>query len=252
MKKILALGLLSLAFALAAFFLPSRAVNAVRGASSEVKAPPSPSPSPSPSARAPASVPSPSKKDALLGDLKKTKACYDSDDCDFPQTDPRSYSIAIGRHLASVLAELRENYDPSQQNEMEAVAQEYMQVNDGFVQEQAIRIFSLLPPRTENLNAMISGLENSPDPTLIEQAMKEWERYVGTSDEPRIQEFLADFMAHGGQFSSEKAAELIGTFLNERTAPAFRATLASMVSTSTPAQYLRAALIEYDRQRTGG
>ena len=182
--------------------------------------------------------------------LADTKSCLDRDDCDFPQTDPRSYGIAVGRRLAELLVIYREQHgdDPA----LGEIAREYMQVDDGFVQEEAIKAFSQLPPSSENVNAMITGLQHSSDPLLVEQAMTEWERYIGSPEEANIEAFLADFIARGGQFSSEKASELILKFLNERTEGSFRAALASMEPTSTPALNLRSALAEYDRQRSGG
>jgi hypothetical protein len=186
--------------------------------------------------------------------LRETKACLESEKCDFPQVDPRSYSFAVGRRIAEQLSELGNAYanDPSLENDAAEAAREFMLMPDGFVQEQAMLLMGQLPPSSANVDAMLTGLANSPDPLLVEQAMKEWERYLGTADEARIQDFLADFIAHGGQFSSEKASELILGFLNERSLPTFEEKLASMIPESTPARHLRAALDQYKLQRQGG
>jgi hypothetical protein len=159
----------------------------------------------------------------------------------------------VGKKLASELNELRAAYtrDPSLEETAEEAAQEMVKVSDGFVQEEAIKLLGALPTNSASVDAMLSGLKNSPDPLVVEQAMKEWERYLGTQDEARIQEFLADFVAHGAQFSSEKASELILTFLNERSLPAFQEALASMAPESTQAKNLKAAITQYRLQRQG-
>lgn len=217
-----------------------------------------PASAPSSPPAAPASAPSPSpdavKAPDLLQALRESKQCLESEECDFPQTDPRSYSFAVGRQIAEQLSALGAAYseDPSLESEVAEAAREFMLVQDGFVQEQAMRLMGQLPISSANVDAMLSGLQNSPDPLLVEQAMKEWERYIGSAEEARIQEFLAGFIAHGGQFSSEKASEMILSFLNERSVPTFEEKLASMVPESTPARYLRAALDQYHRQRQGG
>lgn len=250
MKRLFALAGLALIAAVGGIFL------------SESPAPSPREPEPQEAARTPASSPSPSAppvkaappKAGMLQALRETKDCLESENCNFPQTDPRSYSFAVGRRIAEQLSEFGAAYadDPALENEAAEAAREFMLMPDGFVQEQAMLLMGQLPPSSANVDAMISGLENSPDPLLVEQAMKEWERYLGTSDEARIQEFLANFIAHGGQFSSEKASELILGFLNERSLPTFEEKLASMIPESTPARYLRAALDQYKLQHQGG
>ena len=186
--------------------------------------------------------------------LEATRACIERSDCNYPNTDPRSYEFAVGRDLAAQARELRETLgnDPAYQEQLELAAHDLMQVDDGFVQEEAIKIFSGLPARTENLQAMIAGLQNTPDPTLVAQAMEEWKRYLGTRDEPLVQEALAQIVARGAQFSAEQASEDVGEFLNERTVQGFRDALAAMVPSSTAAKNLRAALEQYERRVMGG
>jgi hypothetical protein len=254
MKRLFFLAALALAAAVGGIFLSSPPAPAPQPLASTPakRVPASTPPSTPPAAPAPATVTAP--KAGLLQALRETKTCFDRENCDFPQTDPRSYSFAVGRRLAEQLSELGAAYsaDPSMEAEVAEAAREFMLVQDGFVQEQAMLLMGQLPPNPANVDAMITGLQNSSDPLLVEQAMKEWERYIGTAEESRIQEFLADFIAHGGQFSSEKASEMILSFLNERSLPTFEEKLTSMIPESTPARYLRAALDQYKMQRQGG
>jgi hypothetical protein len=253
MKRLFALAGLALMAAVGGIFLhsPAPAPAETHKSAAPARSPATQAPV---KANAPTLKPSPSSVNGQLAALRETKACLESENCDFPNHDPRSYSFAVGRRIAEQLSELGNAYasDPSLENDVAEAAREFMLMPDGFVQEQAMLLMGQLPPSSANVDAMLTGLQNSPDPLLVEQAMKEWERYLGTADEARIQDFLADFIAHGGQFSSEKASELILSFLNERSLPTFEEKLASMIPESTPARYLRAALTQYKLQNQGG
>lgn len=250
MKKILILAGCALIAALGGLFLSAPEARVV------VVASPAPSAQRAPAAAAAPMAPGPGANApaSLAKAIRATKECYESQSCDYPQTDPRSYSFALGRHLAAQLGSLSAALDanPSLAEEAGEVAREMMLVDDGFVQEAAMRILAKLPASAESAGAMIEGLRLTSDPLLVEQAMKEWERYLGTAEEAKIQEFLAEFIAHGGQFSAEKASELILSFLNERSLPLFEEKLASMVPESTAASHLRAALDQFRKQQAGG
>ncbi len=212
----------------------------------------------SPSSQAPVVTTSGGAKPASApkrhADIYATLQCWERDDCSYAQSDPRSYSFAVAKDLETKLSQFLSELqkDPTLAADAEKIALESMKVLDGHVQAKAMEIFGLLPKDPKYVEAIIGGLENTPNPLLIEQAMKEFERYIGTPEEQRIQEFLAEFIAHGAQFSSEKASEEIFKFLNERSVVLFREILPRMEPNSTPAQYLRAALLEYERTRMGG
>jgi len=179
--------------------------------------------------------------------------CWSSNDCNYPETDPRSYSFAVAKDIANQLDEfLKESDDPKFAEEAEKIAEESMKILDGHVQSKALEIYGKLPPSGKNLQSILSGIENSPNPLVVEQSMKEFQRYLGTPEEEKIQAFLSNFIAHGGQFSSEQASEAIYPFLNERSVGQFRDALTKMESASTQAQYLRAAIQEFERSQSGG
>lgn len=179
--------------------------------------------------------------------------CWSSNDCDYPETDPRSYSFAVAKDIAKQLDEfIKESEDPKFSEEAEKIADSAMKVLDGHVQSKALEIYGKLPPSGKNLQSILSGIENSPNPLVVEQSMKEFQRYLGTPEEEKIQAFLSNFIAHGGQFSSEQASEAIYPFLNERSVGQFRDALTKMEPASTQAQYLRAAIQEFERSQSGG
>jgi hypothetical protein len=180
--------------------------------------------------------------------------CYESNDCEYAETDPRSYSFAVAKDISGKLELFLEDFrsNPALAEDAEEFANEAIMIPDGYVQSKALEIYALLPPSSANLQKALMGLENTPNPILIEQAMKDWKRYLGTSEEERIQEFLAKFIAYGAQFSSEKASEEILSFLNDRSEPLFRDALSKMQPESTPAKNLRAALEQFHLKQSGG
>jgi hypothetical protein len=182
------------------------------------------------------------------------KSCWENRDCPFSEEDPRAYDLAAGKQGILLLQNSREAYLKGNLSgtELQEQAIEAIAIPDGHLQEEALKAISSLPPSSQSLDAILENLALTPSPPLIEQAMKEFERYLGTSEEARIQQFLADFIARGGQFSSEKASEMILEFLNEKSEPLFQQALATMVPDSTPARHLRSALDQYHRQNAGG
>jgi hypothetical protein len=206
-------------------------------------------------ARAPAaSSAAPQGLAAGVAEAHATRACLRSGGCDYPDGDPHAYSFAVGRELAGQLRRLRETYgaDAGSRGELEALARDMMSVDDGYVQAEAMSTFALYPPSPENLRAMVSGLDNTYDPLLVSQALEEWKRYLGAPEEPLVVDAIAHLVARGGQFTGEAASAGVDGFLNDRTVPAFRQTLAAMLPNTAAAKNLRRALAQYDRQAAGG
>lgn len=192
--------------------------------------------------------------DERVKKIQSAILCWNSNDCDYPETDPRSYSFAVAKDIAKNIDEflVQHSDDPNFAEKAETVAESAMKIIDGHVQSKALELYGRLPPNAKNLQSILAGMENSPNPLLVEQAMKEFQRYLGSPEEEKIQAFLAHFIAHGGQFSSEQASEAIFPFLNERSVAQFREALEKMEAASTQAQYLRAAIQEFERTQTGG
>jgi hypothetical protein len=186
----------------------------------------------------------------VLADLK---ACYDTHVCPFPETDPRSYEIALGKKIQSELANLRMRFgrNAGAAKDLQKTAGDFLQNGDGFVQEEALKILSDLPPSEESLNAITEGLKSSPDAALMEQALGEFQRYIGTAMEAQVHQFLSDTLATGAQFSSITVSEKIQPFLNVKSYTIYEKALNTMTPGAKAASNLSAALREYRRLQTG-
>lgn len=196
----------------------------------------------------------PDSKNSLVQAIRVTKECYASEKCDFPQTDPKSYEIAIGQSLKFLLTEYRTKYgtDPNNFGEMQELAGEFIKSSDEYVQEQALEMFSALPVSSENLEVITQALGDTTDPLLVEQTMNEMKRYMGTPEEVQVHAYLRGLLGEGAMFSSEAAAKKILSFINTRSYPGYEGLARSLPPNSTVGQNLRTALDEFRRLQTGG
>ncbi len=188
-----------------------------------------------------------------IDQLKKLKDCYETRTCSFPETDPKSYEFALGKQIQSELMEFRKKYsqDLRHSKELIRVAKEFLMTGDGFVQEEAIHLLSSLPPSQESLVAITEGLYSTPDPKLMEQALGEFQRYLGSPWENQVHSFLGQTLATGAQFSAITVSEKIMPFVNDKSYKSYQQTLLNMAPGSRASKNLNAALKEYRRLQTG-
>jgi hypothetical protein len=156
---------------------------------------------------------------------------------------------AIRAELVALLA--AQEQDSRLAPEAEAIARAQMGSLDAHVQAAALALLTRFPPSAENLSAIRSGLQNSPDALLIEQAMPELERYLGTPWEEELHALLTELVRSGAHFSSQAAAERILPFLRTGRADQYQKVLEALPTQSKAAQLLRAALAEWERIEGG-
>lgn len=195
----------------------------------------------------------PTQKKSALSEIKDLEVCYQSNSCDFPQTDPRSYGIALGHKIADRTKDLYKQLknNPLSQKELAELARLTMKIDDGFVQSAALDIFKDLPVSEENLLALSEGLQNNTDPLIAEKAIVELQRYMGTPNESKAQQTVQT-MLQGAHFSSQKVGENILVFINEQSFNSYQQIQQQLPSQSRVARDLQTALSEYRRQRSGG
>lgn len=213
-------------------------------------------PNPAPSSAAPGLAPVQSVTAMNpMQELRRLKECLQSESCQYPQIDPQSYALGVGQDLKSVLKSLATLVaaDPSMEKEAGKAARELMKSYDGHIQEGALAVFAVLPPSSENLQAIVEGLKvNAADPLILEQAGKELSRYVNSPAEPLVHQFFTETLSQGALFTSQKAGVVVKEVLTPQSASQYRQVLKSMRPDSTAARNLRSTLDEYDRQRSGG
>lgn len=177
--------------------------------------------------------------------------CYASEKCDYTQTDPKSYGIALNKEAAAFLQNSNAS-EFAQSLEMQKALRDLMKEGDGFVQEEVLKLLSQLPVSEENLQAIIEGLKNNyADPLVMEQVMGELARYNDSGMSEQVRSFVAETMLSGPQFSAEKAAQKIRPLLNSGNTTYYRGVAEKSQSTAVK-NALLSSLNDYELSLGGG
>lgn len=197
------------------------------------------------SMRAPAS----SKKIDVVDELTALNECYKSETCDFPQADPRSYEVELSKAVAKKLKEFRLGYrrDPRAAR----IARLFMRNSNGFVQDEALKLFAELPISKENLQAITDGLYNTPDALIIEKALPELQRYMGSHYEATVHSFLSTTLATGAHFSAETVSQNISPFITRSSYSKYKNASDLLPAGATTKRNLNSALRDFKRVETG-
>ncbi len=155
--------------------------------------------------------------------LAAINACYQSEDCDYPQTDPHSYHFAVGLHLRATLTAFTAWVQREKVGE-EAVSQsarEFLASSDGFVQEAALKLMATQEPSPENLQAILDDVLGGYDAELIDLALVQLERYTSVADSDKISAALARAITTGAPFLAREVSVHIAPFLHARNSEFF-------------------------------
>lgn len=196
----------------------------------------------------------PVANDDELQKIYTLQKCYQTQNCSFPQTDPRSYELALGHAISTAMLSYwgHNRGDSTARHEIVKLARILILNPDPYIQEACLKIFSGLPLDTDNLKATIEGVQGTSDPLLVGETMSEFKRYLGTPAENLVHIFLADVISSGGQFSSEAVAQNILPFINENSLSIYKLRLRAMNTNTQSYLYLENALNEYARIVSGG
>ena len=150
-----------------------------------------------------------------IAKLRELKSCYEGD-CNYPKTDPKSYDFALGAAIKAELLGLTAEIAlaSATQPEFSETAREFLVLDDGHVKEGALELIATQPTSSENLDAILSGIVDDIDPTLIEQALLELSRYKDSSDQIKINESLAKAIKTGAPFVAETISKKLTAILN--------------------------------------
>ncbi len=190
---------------------------------------------------------------SALDELKRIQDCYQNRNCNFKNTDPRSYEIGVGQKLAAQLKYIRTQFqdEPSALSYFESLGQTYILNYDGYVTEEALNLLSLTPPSGENLKAITQGLVDTPNPKIISQALNEFKRYINTPWENQVHSFLIHTLTNGATFTARATAQGILPLINDHSINNYRQALSHMTPQSAVAKILSSAIKEYDRLKAG-
>lgn len=177
--------------------------------------------------------------------------CYSSEKCQYPQTDPKSYQIALNKDVADLLKNSQAS-EFAQDKDMAKVLREFMKEGDGFVQEEVLKLMADLPISEENLQAIIEGMKNNyADPLIMQQVIQELARYNNSSMAEQVRGFVGETLLSGPQYSAEATAQKIRSVLSPDNIPYYRS-LAEKSRSSAVKNALQSSLNDYELSLGGG
>ncbi len=181
--------------------------------------------------------------------ILELKNCYETQNCNLDQSDPRAYDFAVGRKIAEKLREAHQKYknDP----ELEKLAREFIKSEDGFVQAAALDILKDFPILSENLESVVQGIQESTNPLIVELSLPYLEQFLGSQSEPQVHKALNEMLT-GAHLVSMSVSENILKFINVRSYPFYMQKLIQMNPQTKAYQNLKSALKEFELQQIGG
>jgi len=183
-------------------------------------------------------------------ELKKIYNCYEKMNCPFPQTDSRSYDLAVGKKLKSKLEELYEKVEEEDyvDERVSTIAREYMKIADGHVKEVALMLLSTQPPSQENLDSILNDVINYHDSSLLNMAFLEFGKYDSVSDRQLIEESLFKNLQSGSILVREGITKNIYPMISSDNKERFVSLLQKLPSNSLMYRNLRNSLERFDEQ----
>jgi hypothetical protein len=188
-------------------------------------------------------------KTSVFKEISELKNCYQTQNCDLDQSDPRAYDFAVGKKIAEKLREahLSHKNDPA----LEKLARELIKSEDGFVQEAALDILKDFPILSENLESVVQGIQESTNPLIVELSLSYLEQFLGSQSEPLVHQALNEMLT-GAHLVSQSVSENILRFINPRSYPFYMQKLYQMNPQTKAYQNLKSALKEFELHQSGG
>lgn len=184
--------------------------------------------------------------------LDDTFQCYVSENCNFPKTDPKSYYFAVGQQLKNDILQFQAQVikhrivSPRIQN----MALFYLKAEDGHVKAAALHLLSTQPVAEKSVDAIINEILNYHDSMLINHALLELLRYLGSSSEDKIHQALNKAIRTGAPFVSREITNHIEPFINQNSLRYYQETLSTLSQSTLIYKTLKTRIEEFSRKQT--
>lgn len=182
--------------------------------------------------------------DVSIRRLETTQACYESEACDYPKTDARSYAFAVGQDLKNQLEQLTASVKLSGEKSpaIAEAARKHLENEDGHVQAAALALLATQETSGDILETILKSVIEGYDAQLIQAALGQLLRYQAEDDRAKITETLANVMATGAPFVSKEISGSIRPFVYARSVPNFEQAVTQLPEGSVVRINLVAAL----------
>jgi len=192
------------------------------------------------------------ERELLQEQLLELSNCHQTYTCPEDNSDPRASDILWGQMLAEKLqafADFHRQHDHFDEQTNE-IARQFLDHSDGFVQEAAITLLSMQAPNLESGQTLIDALKNSYDAKIMQQAMKELQRYPELA--PKVDQLYAQSLQTGSFYVAQEIALNILPHLNKSNVSMYEAVADKLPQHSLRAKALKSNIKEFKLQSSWG
>lgn len=133
--------------------------------------------------------------------VQELETCIESRACNFPDTDPRSYDLAVGQKLAEAMRIISENSSPPTEEEI-ATARRLLLNPDGHVKAAALEVLAKSEPNEDALGALLEGILLEHDAKLLPRTLGILARYTDSASRTRIDQTMQRVLLRGSHYVS--------------------------------------------------
>jgi hypothetical protein len=191
----------------------------------------------------------------LISSLKQLLECSRGSNCpDLEDSDPRAAFFDLGRRIKNQLGELNNLYleNKISDDQLREIASDYMQYQDGHVQEKVLSILSTLEPTAETLNTILSSVKTGYDKKIIKMVMVEFLRYPDSQSRSNINVFLVETLTSGSHYVAQSVAQNIIPLLTTDNISIFEETLTSLPPNTKKYKLLKGSIEEFRLMQSNG
>lgn len=179
------------------------------------------------------------------------EACIESRACNFPDTDPRAYDLAIGQKLAEEMRMIAEqSVTPSE--EAVETARRLLLNPDGHVKAAALEVIAKSEPNPDVLAALLEGVLLEHDAKLLPRTLGILARYTDSASRARIDQTLQLVLTRGSHYVSLYLAQNLIGLLNSENISTYQSVLARLPAHDPVRELAERQIREYRLQSSGG
>lgn len=176
------------------------------------------------------------------------KNCIASQDCDFPQDDPRSYEIEIHRAINRHLQDVGQISEDLKRKVLLSAAR----FSDGYIKETVLRQMvkdKLYSDEWRDL--VLNEFISHHNPRLIPEAIEYLKEYSSENDQNLIHQRIFTEISNGSPKVANALAENLKVLLNEKSATYYKSQISNLEEGPIKSN-LNRELIDFEMQSSAG
>jgi hypothetical protein len=191
-----------------------------------------------------------------IGKVKKIKSCLQKD-CDYPDNDPREYSLSVYKDMSQKISTYRafwiKNWRLFSDSQKSNIL-DFLKEDDGFVKKEMLDLLNTLPKdeASEHVDLVLDHVVDYHDSNLIPDALKFLKKTLNPNTEQTLSKRLSRAVSQGSPHVAQAVSKGVSSFISERTAQQYKDILKTLPEASPEKGQLSSALDEYNLEQSGG